>query len=436
MASRTSGLTVTIAGDAKGLQKAVDQADRSLKKLSDSADTHSKKSAAVFGAIGGAAAVGFGKVADLAGEASRAVFEFGKVSLASASDVNESITKNQQLFGRYAKEIQAFAKTSATAFGISRRAALEYTGVFGNLSRALGISKKDSADMSIRLTKLAADLASFNNTSIDDALEALRSGLVGEVEPLRRYGVTLSAVAVQAEAVRTGIVKSTVDMPKYTQAVLHVEDAQKKSAAALKQHGQQSLEYRKTQAAVSVAQEQLNKITKGSIPQLNAQQKALASVHLIMRQTKNAQGDFARTSGGLANQQRILKARFEDLKTTVGQALLPVMARGIRTLNNFITGMQKGTGAGGDFARTMRTVGGVLGPIVKTGAAVISFFGRHKNAMTAATSAALPFIDALKAVNAALKGIESAARGVAKAVGAVGSAFGSVKGAVSGAVGA
>jgi hypothetical protein len=127
----------------------------------------------------------------------------------------------------------------------------------------------EAAKMSVRMVQLAADMASFNNTSPEVALEALRAGLVGEAEPLRKFGVNLNDAALRAEAMAMGIYRGT-----------------------------------------------------GT---LTAAQKAQASYSLILKQTSAAQGDFARTSEGLANQQRIAKARFSDLSAELGARLLPAV---------------------------------------------------------------------------------------------------------------
>jgi hypothetical protein len=106
--------------------------------------------------------------------------------------------------------------------------------------------------MSKTLVQLAADLASFNNTSVDDALVALRSGLSGEAEPLKRYGIALSDARMRQELMAQGV----------------------------KDLGATLTPLQKTQAAYT----------------------------LILKDSKLAQGDFARTSTGLANEQRIAAA--------------------------------------------------------------------------------------------------------------------------------
>jgi hypothetical protein len=122
--------------------------------------------------------------------------------------------------------------------------------------------------MSTTMVRLAGDMASFNNASPEDTLLALQAGLVGQVRPLRQFGVNLSDTGLRAEAARL----------------------------------------------------QLGKIG----PTLTTQQKAIAAYSLILQQSKTAQGDFARTSGGLANQQRIMAAEFKDSSAALGQDFLPI----------------------------------------------------------------------------------------------------------------
>lgn len=258
------------------------------------------------------AALGATKVLAL-GAALYKFSQFAKDSIGVASDVNESLTKNRVLFGNYADDVNRFSKTSAVSFGVSRAAALAYTGVFGNLFNALGVADKRSANMSVSLTKLAADMASFNNTSIDDALEALRSGLVGETEPLRRFGVNLNDAQLRVEAMKLGLTDSTKNV-------------------------------------------------------LTPYQRSMAAVALITKQTGAAHGDFKRTSTGLANQQRILQARWEDMQAALGKKLLPAMLKVVGVVNDMMTAWDKGTGTMGDIKSVVQTLVGAfnsLSPALK-----------------------------------------------------------------------
>jgi len=249
---------VAILGDASSFKKAVADA----KGSADDAEGHFAKVGEGIKKIGAAMAIGVA-AAGVAGVA------FAKSAISAASDLNESLGKSSVVFGDNAKDIEAWASKSAKAFGQSKQQALEAVGTYGNLFQAFGVGKQESAKMSKSLVELAADLASFNNTSVDDALQALQSGLSGETEPLKKFGVAINDDRLKAEALRLGLIKTTKEA-----------------------------------------------LTPGA--------KAQAAYALVMKDTALAQGDFARTSDGLANKQRILSAQFTDLKANIGSALLPV----------------------------------------------------------------------------------------------------------------
>ena len=214
----------------------------------------------------------------LAGISTVAVVRGLQSAVMAASNLSESIAKSNTVFGSNAEAIQNWSKTTASSFGVSRQAALEAAGTYGNLFRAFGIGENDAAAMSTSLVQLAADLASFNNTNIDDAILALRSGLSGETEPLKRYGIAINDVRLKEEARRIGLIKDT----------------------------------------------------KGVLPQAI---KTQAAYSLIMKDSALAQGDVARTSEGLANQLKFLKAGLEDAKAGFGEALLPAVLNVVNAFN-------------------------------------------------------------------------------------------------------
>lgn len=200
----------------------------------------------------------------------------------AASDLSETQSKVGVVFGKSAKSVLDFGESAAKGIGQSTQQAEEATATFGNLFVSMKLGQKTSADMSIKLVKLASDLASFNNVDPGTALEALRSGLVGETEPLRKFGVNLNDADLRQRALALGLVTST-------KTVLP--------------------------------------------PAIRAQ----AAYSLILEQTKTAQGDFQRTSGGLANQQRILAAETENLKASLGKALLPAMTAVTKVTNSALS---------------------------------------------------------------------------------------------------
>ena len=187
-------------------------------------------------------------------------------AIKAASDFQEATSKVNVVFGRASKSIKDFAKTAATNLGQSKQSVLDAAGVFGTFGKAAGLAGEDLATFTTDFISLSTDLASFNNTSPEEAVQAIGAALRGESEPLRRYGVLLNDAVLKQEAMTLGIYDG-----------------------------------------------------KGA---LTAQQKVLAAQAAIYKQTSDAQGDFMRTSDGLANSQRTLSARFDDVKVAMGQAFL------------------------------------------------------------------------------------------------------------------
>lgn len=255
------GVRVHVYGDydAKDIRAAM----RDLQKLQDQVDGPQQKS---FAKLSGAAkAAGVAVAAAAAGIGIAAVKMAGE-SIQAASDLEESQSKVTAVFAEQADQVMQWAESSSSAFGQSQQQALEAAGTYGNLFRAFGLSTTAAREMSTTMVELAADLASFNNTSIDDAIQALRSGLSGETEPLKRFGVALTDARMRAEALAAGIYDGN-----------------------------------------------------GA---LDAGQKAQAAYALIMKDTTLAQGDFSRTSDGLANTQRTLTAAVDNAKASIGVGLV------------------------------------------------------------------------------------------------------------------
>lgn len=280
------------------------------------------------------AAIGLGAAGVAAGA-------LAKSAIDAASNLNESLSKVNVVFGESAKEIEAWSKTAAKSLGMSQQKALEAAGTFGNLFSAMKISRQESVKMSKGIVELARDLASFNNARPEDVLIALKAGLVGETEPLRQFGINLSAARIEAEAFSMGLVKGEVDLLKLKAAQQKVIDTNAAAIKALREHGVNSNESAKATLALEMAENKLGEVMAGKIPKLNEAQKAQAAYSLIMQDSTLAQGDFARTADGAANQQRILAAQVEDLQAKIGQKLLPIYQDLLRfTIERLIPGIE------------------------------------------------------------------------------------------------
>lgn len=261
MSSEIGRMSVTVTANTRDMvdkiQNDGDAAGRSLGKK-------------IAGGLAGAAA-GIGLAAAGIGAV------VAKQSIDAASNLNETSSKIQQIFGaEAAKSIQSWSDTASTAFGQSKQQAMDAAATFATFGKAAGMSGGELTGFSTQMTTLASDLASFHNTKPEEAITAIGAALRGEMEPIRKYGVLM-------------------------------DDASLKQAI-----------FEKTGQKVTGT--------------LTPQQKVLAAQALIMKQTSDAQGDFARTSGGLANSQRTLAATIEDVKGQIGQGLLPAVTEIVKAV--------------------------------------------------------------------------------------------------------
>jgi hypothetical protein len=281
-----------MAGDSRTLKLSiladVDDLNKKLKAATGDVEGFGSKMGDVGKKIGVA-------LAAAAAAAGAMAIKIGVDAVKAASDLSETQSKVGVIFGESADAINKFAATAATKLGQSKQQALDAAATFATFGKSAGLAGDDLVKFSTDLTGLSADLASFYNTSPEQAIGAIGAALRGESEPIRAYGVLLNDATLKQEAMSMGIYNGT-----------------------------------------------------GA---LSAQQKVLAAQAVILKQTSDAQGDFERTSGGLANQQRILNAQFTNIKTTIGTALLPIVLEMVSAFNQnvlpAIVNVGNAIGAGG-----------------------------------------------------------------------------------------
>lgn len=336
--------------------------DVNTDKLNKSVDRAGKGMVGAFKKVGVIAAAAFGGAAVVAGI---------KTTITAASDLNESVSKTGVIFGKASADITKFAETTAQKFGISKVAALDAASTFATFGKAAGLTGKDLTGFSTQLVSLSSDLASFYNTSPEDAIQAIGAALRGESEPIRRYGVLINDATLKQEALRQGLIKTT----------------------------------------------------KGA---LTPQQKVLAAQAVILKQTTDAQGDFARTADGAANQQRILAAQVENAKAKIGQGLLPIMTTALPLITKL---MERLTPA---IAEVATSIGNFVTNAIKS-EEVQQFFSdlgtiarAAFEAVKTAVQVALPFMTAF----AAAFGV------IARAVAALASNAGVLRGVITGLIAA
>jgi len=253
-------LKLSLLADVSGFGKELDKAGTSFGKFTDG--------------LGKAAGIATGVIAGIGGIAVAAI--------QAASDLEETGTALDQIYGEEgAKRLQEFSRTAARTIGQSRQQALSAAQTFGVFGRSAGLAGDELVDFSTEFVTLAADLASFNNTSVDQAITALGAALRGESEPIRNYGVLLDAATLQQRAFAEGLIETEKEA-------------------------------------------------------LSPQVRTLAAYAEILGQTKVQQGDFSRTSEGLANSQRIFTASIEDFRAELGEQLLPVVQELLPKIRGFV----------------------------------------------------------------------------------------------------
>ena len=201
----------------------------------------------------------------------------------AARDFEETANKVRVVFGDQLSDVlDKWARNAAENMGLARQEALDAVGSIGYMFQQIGANSAQAVTTSQSLVQLAADIASFNNVAggASRVLEDMQSAFLGEYDPIQKYIGTINAAAVEHEALaRTG------------------------------------------------------KKSKDELTQL---EKTMAAVAVITRDAGVASGDYARTSGGLANQQRELESRLKDLQVEMGKNLVPLKLKMVSAINEWI----------------------------------------------------------------------------------------------------
>ncbi len=208
----------------------------------------------------------------------KALADFGRQSVELASDMQEVQNVVDTAFGAMAYKMEDFAESSITQYGISNLAAKQTGSTFAAMASGMQLPLDAASDMAIALTGLSADMASFYNVSQDVASTALKSVFTGETETLKQFGIVMTEANLNAFAMSQGIGKTVREM---------------------------------TEA-----------------------EKVMLRYQYVMQATALAQGDFAKTSGGWANQMRIMSEQWKEFSTIVGNVILNVALPAVRHLND------------------------------------------------------------------------------------------------------
>ena len=230
----------------------------------------------------------------------------GSAGLQYASDLTEAQNVVDVTFQEGAAVIENFAGRALQAYGVTTLEAKQYASTMGAMLKSMGLAGEETLVMSQNLAALAGDMASFYNLDGAEAFEKIRAGISGETEPLKQLGINLSVANLEAYALSQGITASYQSMSQADQAVLRY--------------------------------------------------------NYLLAVTADAQGDFARTSGSFANQQRLLQASLEQTSGEIMGQMMPALATGMQQLNGMIAAMD--TRAVGSFAGELANLAVQFLPLV------------------------------------------------------------------------
>jgi len=241
---------------------------RTLQILLTAKDNASKQLAGINGKLK-TMQPAFKKMAVVGTAALAAIGAGAKKAINSASDLGESVNAVNVVFGEASEGILALGDAAAKAVGLSKKDFNSLAVQFSNFAQIVAGEGGDVVSTMDDLTGRAADFASVMNIDVANAATLFQSGLAGQTEPLRRYGIDLSAAAVKAHALAVGI--------------------------------------------------------GGATGELSEAEKVQARYSLLMESTLKTQDDFANTSDSMANAQRIMAAEMENLSAVIGDRLQPII---------------------------------------------------------------------------------------------------------------
>lgn len=204
---------------------------------------------------------------------------FSVKAIMAGSDAEETRSKFKAVFKDMSGSVQEWSDSVATGMGLTKSESLGMLASIQDLLVPMGMARDEAAGLSQKTLALAADLGSFNNVNTADVVRDINSALVGESEPMKKYGVLVTAAAVKTKALEMGL------------------------------------------------------IAEGE--ELDNTSRAMATMQIIMESTTDAQGDLERTSGSFANQMRQTKAILGDTVATIGEGMLPLITPLIVKFNQF-----------------------------------------------------------------------------------------------------
>lgn len=211
-------------------------------------------------------------------QAAKQLKELGAQCIDVASDLAEVQNVVDTAFGAMSGSVDKWAKGAIKQFGMSELAAKQTASTYMSMAKAMGAAENDAADMSLTLAGLSADVASFYNLDQETAAYKLRSVFTGETEALKDLGIVMTQANLEAYAMANGYDRAYSSM--------------------------------------------------------SASEQLAVRYGYVMESLSLAQGDFARTSDGWANQMRVFNEQLASLKAIVGEVLMNWLLPALQKIND------------------------------------------------------------------------------------------------------
>ena len=227
---------------------------------------------------------------------------FSKQMVDMASSVEEMQSKSSVVFGKFVQNVRGQLEQFGNEVGRSTFELEQMASSIQDTFVPMGFAREEASKLAVQLTKLAVDVASFNNASDTETMMAFQSALVGNHETVRRFGVVITEATLKQELLRMGINKSAKDVT-------------------------------------------------------NAE-KVQARLNLIIAGTADAHDDASRTAGSFANQSKALGSALDELIVSAITPLLP-------KLTNIVTGLTNTVKATEEFLRVIGLIPKDLSTVIK-----------------------------------------------------------------------
>lgn len=246
----------------------------SIEKTTSTVKSSSNSIVSALKGIGAAAVAAF---------SIKQIVNFASESVNAAAKLNAMTVMSNKAFGDMSGQVQEWAKSASTAYGLSQRMALQYTSTIGAMAKGFGFTQEQAVGLSESIAARVGDLASFYSITQDEAYSKMTAIFSGETEALKSLGIVMTQTALDSYAMANGFGKTTA--------------------------------------------------------QMSESEKVMLRYKFLMDQTALAENDFAESSarGSWGNQIRRLKLQIEDFKVAVGQGLIAVLTPVMSLLNQLMS---------------------------------------------------------------------------------------------------